>query len=228
MVTVEYINTASISRREAGDIHSIIIHHSATASGNVEVFRKYHLKQGFADVGYHYVICNGHGGPDGEVQEGRPELMTGAHAPARNADSIGVCLVGDFTQGKPTTAQMLALYALLKDLMRRYHISPKDVLAHKEVSQTDCPGSLDVAAIRARMMKPPPKDWEGHLHEAAIKEAMALGLMVGNPDGSFNPDKPCTRAELAAVAVRTYNSAAQAAIKEIIQRLSKEDKENAG
>lgn len=220
-MTINYqagADVLSMSRRETSDIKYIVLHHSATTTGNVAVFRDYHIHQlGFADVGYHYVICNGQGGPDGEVQPGRPELMTGAHAPERNADSIGVCLVGDFTQGKPTTAQMLALYGLLKEIMRRYRISPENVLAHKEVSATDCPGSLDVAAIRARMMKPPPKDWEGHLHEAAIKEAMALGLMAGVGDGNFAPDKPCTRAELAAVAVRTYSKV----FEEIIEGLTR-------
>jgi len=115
-VTINYqagADVLSMSRRETSDIKYIVLHHSATTTGNVAVFRDYHIHQlGFADVGYHYVICNGQGGPDGEVQPGRPELMTGAHAPGRNADSIGVCLVGDFTQGKPTTAQMLAIAVL--------------------------------------------------------------------------------------------------------------------
>jgi len=158
-VTINYqagADVLSMSRRETSDIKYIVLHHSATTTGNVAVFRDYHIHQlGFADVGYHYVICNGQGGPDGEVQPGRPELMTGAHAPGRNADSIGVCLVGDFTQGKPTTAQMLALYGLLKEIMRRYRIAPERVLAHREVNQTDCPGSLDVAAIRTALSRPP-------------------------------------------------------------------------
>ncbi len=196
---------ANIARREPEDIKYIVIHHSATRNGNVSSFRDYHMnKLGFADVAYHYVICNGQGGSDGEIQEGRPELMTGAHASVRNADSIGICLVGNFTQSQATKAQKLALYGLLKGIMRRYSIPPENILAHKEVSATNCPGDLDVAAIRAHAKKPPPKDYEGHLHQDAIKEAISLGLMVGVGDGNFAPDKPCTRAELAAVAVRTY------------------------
>lgn len=145
-----------MARRRPEEIRYIVIHHSGTPNGNVAIFRDYHIHQlGWGDVGYHYVICNGNGGPDGEVQEGRNILFTGAHAPGRNNDSIGICLVGDFTQGKPTSAQMLALYGLIKDLMRRYPITPDRVLAHKEVNQTDCPGSLDVAAIRAALIRPP-------------------------------------------------------------------------
>src|SRR5690554_2603513 len=90
-VTVEYLpgmNTFNMSRREAKDIRSVVIHHSATKKGNVKAFRDYHLKQGFADIGYHYVITNGNGGPDGEIQEGRNILFAGAHAPGRNEDSV--------------------------------------------------------------------------------------------------------------------------------------------
>ncbi len=147
---------ANIARREPEDIKYIVIHHSATRNGNVSSFRDYHMnKLGFADVGYHFVICNGQGGQDGEIQEGRNILFAGAHAPGRNNDSVGICLVGDFTQGKPTTAQMLALYGLLKEIMQRYRIAPERVLAHREVNQTDCPGSLDVAAIRTALSRPP-------------------------------------------------------------------------
>lgn len=157
-MTVEYQEGVAygISPRSPEDIRYIVIHHSATTSGNVDVFREYHVKTlGWTDIGYHYVLTNGDGGPDGEVQEGRNILFTGAHAPGRNNDSVGICLVGDFTQGKPTSAQMLALYGLIKGLMRRYPIAPNRVLAHKEVNETDCPGSLDVATIRATLIKPP-------------------------------------------------------------------------
>lgn len=42
-------------------------------------------------------------------------------------------------------------------------------------------------------------DITGHWAEKAIRRAMARGLMLGYPDGSFGPDKPVTRAELAVI-----------------------------
>lgn len=42
-------------------------------------------------------------------------------------------------------------------------------------------------------------DITGHLAEKAIRRCMARGLLKGYPDGSFQPDKPVTRAELATV-----------------------------
>ncbi len=68
--------------------------------------------------------------------------------------------------------------------------------------------------------KPQSKDWEGHLHEAAIKEAMDLGLMAGTGEGNFAPDKPCSRAELAAVSVRVFHRV----LDEIVCRMKGEDK----
>jgi Negative regulator of beta-lactamase expression len=157
--TAGAVNLVGMARRNYADIRYIVLHHSGTHEGNVKVFREYHMKQlGFADIGYHYVICNGNGGNDGEIQEGRHLLFTGAHAPGRNEDSVGICLVGDFTQSKPTSAQMLALYGLIKNLMRDYKITPDKVLAHNEVNQTDCPGCLNVSVIRDMLNKlPQPK-----------------------------------------------------------------------
>lgn len=42
-------------------------------------------------------------------------------------------------------------------------------------------------------------DVSGHWAEAAIRRCMERGLMKGYPDGSFQPDKPVTRAELAVI-----------------------------
>ena len=42
-------------------------------------------------------------------------------------------------------------------------------------------------------------DIAGHWAERAIRRAISRGLMLGYPDGSFQPDKPVTRAELAVI-----------------------------
>lgn len=145
----------AMTRRDPKDIRYIVVHHSATDEGSVAAFRRYHIEHNkWSDVGYHYVICNGHGGPDGEVQEGRNILFAGAHAIGRNKDSIGICLVGDFTKSKPTIAQMESLHKLLRDLIGKYPIAPERVLGHKEVAATLCPGNIDMEAIRKALKQP--------------------------------------------------------------------------
>ncbi|SMB97715.1 N-acetylmuramoyl-L-alanine amidase [Thermanaeromonas toyohensis ToBE] len=47
-------------------------------------------------------------------------------------------------------------------------------------------------------------DITGHWAEEAIKEILDLGFMHGYPDGSFRPDQPATRAELAAALLNLY------------------------
>jgi N-acetyl-anhydromuramyl-L-alanine amidase AmpD len=121
----------------------IVVHHSATASGSARLFRCLHRAvNGWADVGYHYVIGNGTDSGDGEVEAGRPAGVRGAHARGSNHCSLGVCLVGNFEETFPTAAQLRVLGELLRDLMLRYGLGPEDILLHRAVKGCDtvCPG----------------------------------------------------------------------------------------
>lgn len=180
----------------------IIIHHSATAQGDAETFRRAHKAKGWRDVGYHYVIGNGTYSGDGEVETGRPENESGAHCSAdgMNFKSIGICLVGNFDIDKPTIAQMEALERLCRDIMARYKIPVSKVLGHGEVAATNCPGkNFDINAFRKELVKVDKKDYEGHWAKASIEKAKASGVMSGYPDGTFKPDQHVTRAELAVI-----------------------------
>ena len=57
----------------------------------------------------------------------------------------------------------------------------------------------------------PVDDITGHWAEKDIRWCIEHGLMKGYPDGSFKPDQPVTRAELAAVLKRFSDFAAQIA-----------------
>src|SRR6185503_19274337 len=46
----------------------IIVHHSASTSGNAAAFARLHRRKGWDDVAYHFVIDNGRGGPDGALE----------------------------------------------------------------------------------------------------------------------------------------------------------------
>ncbi len=181
----------------------IIIHHSATAQGDVETFRRAHKAKGWRDIGYHYVINNGTYQPDGLIETGRTEAEDGAHCNTNgmNRKSIGICLVGNFDIDKPTPAQMEALERLCRDIIERHKIPVSKVLGHGEVTATNCPGkNFDMVAFRKRLEGGKvAKDYEGHWAEEYIKKAIAAGYMAGYPDGSFKPDNPITRAEFCRV-----------------------------
>lgn len=124
-------------------VERIIVHHSGGASGNVAQFRDQHINvNGWDDIGYHFVICNGRGGADGLIQHGRSVMFEGAHCPTQNACSIGVCLVGDFQHGgEPSLRQRLALVQLLASLCLVYALDPgRDISDHNDYRATECPG----------------------------------------------------------------------------------------
>ena len=189
----------------------IIIHHSATANGSVDIFRKAHRDKGWSDVGYHYVIGNGTQSGDGVVEKGRAESVAGAHAQAdgMNFKSIGICLVGNFNTTKPTLKQMVALETLVTHAMERYKIPSSKILGHGEVpgAATACPGSnFDMVAFRKNMeggavVK---TDYDKHWAKGDIEAVKKLGLMSGYSEDVFKPDQPVTRGELAAVVNRLY------------------------
>jgi N-acetylmuramoyl-L-alanine amidase len=121
----------------------IVIHHSATRTGNAKLFRCLHrVVNGWEDIGYHFVIGNGTYSDDGLVEQGRPLNVMGAHARDHNHNSIGICLVGDFEEESPTTEQMKALGKLLGELLSRFGLSGKDIRLHRQLKgcRTVCPG----------------------------------------------------------------------------------------
>jgi len=128
----------------------IVIHHSATADGNAERFDLMHRNRGWDELGYHFVITNGRGGMDGQVQVGSrwKTQKWGAHAGGTpnneyNEYGIGICLVGDFMDQLPTVAQRASLERLVLYLMNRYNIPPENVMGHRDVpnASTQCPGN---------------------------------------------------------------------------------------
>lgn len=51
----------------------------------------------------------------------------------------------------------------------------------------------------------PENDYSAHWARDEIERAMELGLVKGYPDGTFQPDKPITRAEAAVLMLRLYD-----------------------
>ncbi len=123
----------------------IVIHHSATGEGSARAFDRYHRKvKGWKGLAYHFVIGNGTGTSDGAVEVGYrwKSQSVGAHAGVReyNQYGIGICLVGDFEHSVPTKKQMASLRELLGRLTGRFKIRPENVVRHRDVGETKCPG----------------------------------------------------------------------------------------
>ena len=135
----------------------IVIHHSDTEIGSAASFDRYHRQvHHWKELGYDFVIDNGHGAADGLVEVGPrwTNQETGAHAGVLeyNEWGIGICLVGNFQTAHPTAAQLRSLARLNHFLMLTYHIPASHIITHREAKggKTTCPGrNLSIVAVRA-------------------------------------------------------------------------------
>lgn len=129
----------------------IVVHNSGTREGNARVFDIYHRRVRHMQNGlaYHFVIGDGHGSGDGEIEIGHrwTAQLNGGHVASDylNDIALGICLVGDFNRDLPTKAQMGALEELVTYLRERVGKSQGRraiIHAHKEINPrpTDCPG----------------------------------------------------------------------------------------
>jgi len=130
-------------------INEIIVHCTATTPNwwegrsseeKVREVRDWHLKRGWSDIGYHWLIDR-----DGTVVQGRPEEKIGAHVKGHNTGTIGISLFGghgssadDDFNDHFTWAQEEALRNLIGEIEQRYDI--QKVSGHNEYSSKACPG----------------------------------------------------------------------------------------
>lgn len=134
----------------------IVVHHSDTPFGSALRFHKAHLARNWeGGLGYDFVIGNGSETADGLIEVGPrwTYQLDGAHTgtPDRryNLYGIGICLVGNFEQTRPSAKQMDSLARLCAYLMKTYNIPASNILRHKDCKPTDCPGRyLDISQVR--------------------------------------------------------------------------------
>ena len=135
----------------ARDWKYIVLHHTASEQGDVASIHESHLKnkdkngKPWLGIGYHFVIGNGRGMDDGEIEPTFrwKQQMQGAHAGVAdyNQHGIGIVLVGNFEDHPPTAAQVTAVKRLIRVLSREYEIAAAQIVGHGDVKATECPGA---------------------------------------------------------------------------------------
>jgi len=125
----------------------VVIHHSDSDKSTPQGMRAWHLQRGWDALGYHFVIGNGVGYPDGKVFVGErwTRQMHGAHCKTPgnhyNDHGIGVCLIGNLDAHPPTAKQLQALSRLVSFLSGHCGIPTSKILTHGGVThKTACPG----------------------------------------------------------------------------------------
>jgi len=117
----------------------VVIHHSASDTSSsdfaavVRGYWDYHVNtNGWADIGYNWLID-----PNGVVYEGRGDRVQGAHSPCMNSISSGICFIGNFETGSPSSSGLQTL----KDFIA-WEVTDKNI----DVTASSTAGSLGVMA----------------------------------------------------------------------------------
>ena len=111
----------------------LVLHHAEAKSCTIQDIHQWHLDNGWAGCGYHFLARK-----DGSIYRGRPEDAVGSHCPGANSQSIGICAEGDYMAETMPMAQKQALIELGLYLKDKYGM--KQVYGHKELYSTSCPG----------------------------------------------------------------------------------------
>jgi len=118
----------------------IVVHHTVTPQNySPDSLRAiFKARFGVNYIGYNFYI-NG----DGKVYSDIGADGFGIHnnvGRLQNYNSVGIALAGNFEHQKPTQAQLNSLSNLIKDLMAKYNISKSNIVGHKDMKATACPG----------------------------------------------------------------------------------------
>lgn len=151
------------------EITHFVIHHQGGNAfppydATIRAIWNYHVNSnGWEDIGYHWLID-----PDGIIYKGRAwlgenENVIGAHMCGCNANKLGICLLGDFTDQGPTNEQYTSLINLTTYKCCNWNISPdiesigtdrtsgicqvesvNNIISHRDgcpTNYTECPGA---------------------------------------------------------------------------------------
>lgn len=134
--------------RELKQIERIIIHHTAVNTDlSAQDIARYHVEHNhWPGIGYHFLVhqnrlvdwCNDlrtvsyHAGKKGDEQ------IQGISV--NNWSSIGICLSGNFIEGRLPTPQQLLATRVLIALLEYYLGRRLKVLGHQDLGGTCCPG----------------------------------------------------------------------------------------
>lgn len=133
-------NTPALADRHAWS--AIVIQQSGGAEGSAAKLSQLHEKLGLGGLGYHFVIGNGQGMPDGQIEAGfrwtrqiRGAFNSGVNNPALDRRTIGVCLIGDGRHQPPTESQIRELVWLVRKLQAKFDIPADRVMLQTRPEQ---------------------------------------------------------------------------------------------
>jgi hypothetical protein len=110
---------------------SIEIYYSGTKAGNIKQLTSLNGLAGPEDINCHFVLCNGLGGNDGQIQTTEKWQRQWSCIPGRtwfgNENTIRICLIADGQTCLTTNFQTKRAEALIELLSRKFYIPAKSI-----------------------------------------------------------------------------------------------------
>ncbi|KAK3106014.1 hypothetical protein FSP39_010927, partial [Pinctada imbricata] len=163
----------------------IFIHHTAgpscvTKESCASILRDIQGSQ-IDELGWHDINDNFFVGEDGRIYEGRGWMRVGAHTRGYNNKSLSVSVIGNFTSFSPNETALDAVRSFLTCALETGYLE-KDygLYAHREVSDTECPGDAFYMEI---------KDWS-HYNGTAVQDTVSCAntaVLSRDTWGARNP-----------------------------------------
>lgn len=94
-----------------------------------------HMAHHYGDIGYHFLVDGA-----GRVWEGRSLWFEGAHVARENRRNVGIALLGNFEEQKPTNEQLATLETLVGLLADHFGMDRERIYAHRDLAYSLCPG----------------------------------------------------------------------------------------
>ena len=136
------VTRGEYGKRSLSDIRVVIVHHTVSYLRDerelIERIARYHTYvRGWPGIGYHYCI-----GRDGTVYRTNPAWVVAYHArnDYYNDVGVGVAFLGNYETAEVTDVQLEAARNLIRALADRVAPNLEDVLGHRDVAATLCPG----------------------------------------------------------------------------------------
>ncbi|MCC6721695.1 MAG: N-acetylmuramoyl-L-alanine amidase [Bacteroidia bacterium] len=149
--------------REKTKVEHLVIHHSAGSNSDTDyintvrnIYLLHTQSNGWDDIGYNFLIA-----PDGTIFNGRDPIgagdddeILGAHFCSKNQNTMGICIMGNYMNQKPTDEALFSLKYLLAWKLKKAKIDangktlhPKstgslleNICGHRNGCSTSCPG----------------------------------------------------------------------------------------
>lgn len=128
--------------RRPDEVKYLVIHHTVTKhEATPDDIALLHKARGWGGIGYHFVITK-----DGTVYYVGDVGTARANVLNMNEQVIGISLIGDFTKHNPSDEQIISAHELCRFFLFEAPSFPNikswdDVVGHKELQATACPGT---------------------------------------------------------------------------------------